>query len=171
MKIAINFPTYFRKNHSLLLLCFVWLIGLLSGIYFFYVCRPHLYLHLCNLAFQPVLIIGLIFVVFLPLVCTYVALLTNNFVFLLVICFLKALAFSFTYAWITISFNSASWLVRFFFMFSDHCSLLILFSFWIRYSDNLLFSNKFPFFLCTILCFLLVAADCFMISPVLKDIF
>ena len=169
--IAINFPSNFRKYHSLFLLCFIWLIGLISGAYFFHICRPYVFLQMRSLAQQPVSFICLFLFVYLPLFCTYVALLTNNFPLILFICFLKALAFSFTYFWTAVFFGSASWLANVFFMFSDRCSLLILFTLWLRYSDNLLFSSKYPFFLCTFLCFLIVAADYFIISPLLRGIF
>lgn len=168
---ATRFLFYFRKNKSLFVLLLIWAFGLFAGIYFYILVKPPIFLQMRSVIFQPVSIVGLIFSLFLPLLCTYVAVSLNKPIIILIVCFFKAVAFGFTYSWISVLFGSASWLVRLLFMFSDYCFLHVLFALWIQFSSKHHDFKAYDFCFSILLALIVTAADYLLVSPFVIGLF
>ena len=52
---------------------------------------------------------------------------------LLIISTLKAFGFSFCACGVSLAFGQSSWLVRFLFLFSDHCLIPVMYLYWLRH--------------------------------------
>ena len=168
---ATRFLYFFRKHRLLFGLILTWFCGLLTGSGFFFLSEPLFYPQMRSILLQPVSIIGLMFSTFLPLLCTYFSVCLNKPIIIWIVCFFKAVAFSFSFAWIFVFFGSASWLYRLLFMFSDYCFLLALFVLWIRYFFNAHDPNAFDFLLYTVFALFVTAVDYLYVSPFVLGIF
>lgn len=135
---AFAITSYFKKNIFLFAFILYWSVGFLVGFSFFRTFRPPELFLMRSVLFQPVSIVGLICVIFFPLLCTYISVVLNKPIIVLVISFLKAASFSFSFSLLNWLSGSASWLLCLIWMFSDGCFLLVLFAIWFQY---LYFSN------------------------------
>ena len=114
-----------------------WILGGILGCLF----ALHLTDGCRDLLMQSVLIsadpIGLIAVVFLPLVLSGIAVYLSCRWLLIALSFFKAITFSFISVGLAVCLPASGWLVGFFLLFSDWCMLPILYWFWLRVlSDN-----------------------------------
>lgn len=125
-----GFPSCFRRNNCyfLILIC-IWIAGLVLGTYCY---DPYLSSLMSRVVVQPVSIVGLLTIIFLPLFVVYVSFLINRPIISLIVCFMKAVAFGFSGNLIAQNYGSASWLVRLLFQVSDHCCFVLLFILWYR---------------------------------------
>ena len=114
---------------------------------------------------QPVSIVGLFCSIFLPLIFTYLSVITEKPVIIWIVCFLKSAAYSFSCVFLSQHFGSASWLVRVLFLFSDSCSLLALFILWFGICGCEHAGRRYSFLFCGTFCILIAAIDYFFISP------
>lgn len=158
---------YFRRN--ILFLFSIWIIGLFVGICLY---NPGFSSLMRSVVFQPVSIVGLLVILFLPLFTVYVSFRLNKPIFGIIVCFLKAIAFGFTGCLVTQTFKSASWLMRLLFLFSDHCFVVLQFGLWFHLFDlyrcN---SSKHHHGCCCALTMLVAFCDFFVISPFIKGLF
>lgn len=159
---------YFKKHYSLIVLLFLWLVGLIAGYCIFFLYRPYLSVQMRSVISQPVSIVGLLCTVFFPFLCTYASISANRPVLIWAVCFFKAVAFSFSFACVSVLFGSAAWIIRFLLMFSDICSLLPLFLIWIRSSGD---AGMYNFGMSAVFALVLAAVDYFFISPFLIGLF
>lgn len=149
-----------------------WLAGFCVGCCIFCVCEPFFLSLMRSLIVQPVSIVGLLASVFLPFLLTYYSIVTNNDFYFLITCFSKALCFGFTGAYISAAFLSAGWLLRFLFLFSDCCTLPLLFLIWFSIpntSDRSLMKLK--FWRCVLLSLVVAITDFWVVSPFLSGLF
>jgi len=163
--------SYFEKHRFGTALGITWLIGLISGACFSLFLKPSFFSVMRSAFFQPVSIVGLFASVFFPLTCSFFSILIDKPIMILIVCFIKAVAYGFSGAMISLCFDSASWLFSFLFLFSDSCFLIILFFLWFRRSDFLHSPGSYDFLLCSVLGLLIVVADYFVISPFLLGLF
>ena len=134
MTINANKSNNFRVTVRVCLLVFLWILGLALG----YLLSKPCYIPLMRSALlQPVSIVGFIVCIFLPLILTSLSICLEKPILILIVCFIKSAAYGFSCGLISLIFCSASWLVRFLFLFSDSCFLLVLLSIWIKaFSDT-----------------------------------
>lgn len=172
MAVFANKYFHFFKNHTrCVYLCFSWILGLCAGCGLYHVMKPSSFLLMRSAILQPVSIVGLFASVFLPLICSYFSILTDKPIIIWIVCFLKAVAFGFSGVLVSQCFYDASWLVRFLFLFSDSCFLVVLFSLWFRRCANVCIDGYADFAFSAVLGFCIAAADYFVISPFLMGLF
>lgn len=157
-------PVLSRSAYKVISLILSWISGLLIGFCFgkfFSVSLTR------SVILEPVSVVGLFACVFLPLIITYFSILTNKPIFILIVCFFKAVAFGFSGMLIFRSFGTASWLIQALFLFSDsiYCVVLLFLWFWRFWNVNI--DNMRDVFLCAIVGILVTTADYFVISPIL----
>ena len=148
-----------------LILC--WVSGLFSGycfgkLYSVSLTRSTLY--------TPVSVVGLFVCVFLPLFLTYLSIVTDKPIIILIVCFMKAAAYGFSGMLIFRIFGIASWIIRILFLFSDSCYCIVLLCLWFRCLRH---KNTIPMCeiaLCAFIGILVATADLFIISPILEGI-
>ena len=130
---------FFRLNPVLLseacarrILAIIWLCGLLFGTLFSLLNGASNHEVIRSVLHSRVSFFGLFSALILPLLITalFVYLSKPHFIFLLV--FLKAFAFASIGSGFLYTFNSSSWLIRCFAMFSDILILPILWYFWLQ---------------------------------------
>ena len=165
-------PLVFSRFFNLrVALIAAWLSGLLIGSVFIYEQVPLSLSLMRSVVQQPVSIVGIFVSVFFPLLITYFSVTTGKPVFILIVCFIKALAFGYTGALISRYFYSASWLVRLLFLFSDSIFLIALFIIWLRISCRQTHVTVNEVNCCACIGFSAVLIDFFAISPCLKGLF
>ncbi len=158
---------YFR----LLSLFAVWLLGILLGSCF--ACFDTTFSHSLMLSTvqQPMSIVGLFTCVFLPFLISYLFYVSDNRLFLLIICFIKAVAFSYSWATLTKHFGSAAWLITFLFLFSDIFALILLFRLWTVRSISAQELRKHTLFIHFLLLVVFSFADYCVIVPFIQKLF
>ena len=123
-----------------------------------------------SVVITPMSIVGVFVCVFLPLVCTYFSFLLDKLIIILIVCFLKAVAFSFSGALIWHYFQSAGWLICFFMMFSDCCFSIVFLTLLLRYFSCACIRPMSDLFVCTAIGICIATADYFVISPFLQGL-
>ena len=119
----------FHPAKDALSLIFTWVSGLLLGYLF---CKPCFVSLMRSALLQPVSIVGLFICIFLPLILSYFSILLKKPIIILVVCFIKSIAYGFSYGLLALLYSEASWLLRSLFLFSDSCMLLILVTLWLN---------------------------------------
>ena len=142
-----------------------WMIGIFAGFYFNYVCRPFSLSLMRSLIFQPVSIVGVFASVVLPFLFTYFAAITNRFIYVLFVCFLKAFSFAFTGASVSVAYLTADWMIRALLLFSDICTLPLLFYLWISACNDTLARIKFCLYI--LFSSVIASIDLCVVSPFL----
>lgn len=143
-----------------------WIFGILIGFFFAFTNQEPFLSLMRSVVSQPVSIVGLLVSIFLPLILSAF---TFSPVMLLLICFLKAISFGFTFALASLYFYNAAWLFRTLFLFSDLICSVVLLGLCIRSFD----AKKHFFLDCYIgimICIMAVGIDYLMISPFLQGL-
>ena len=167
----VKLDRYFKINSFSVVFSLCWSAGILAGFGLFLIYGPSFSFQMRSAVTQPVSIIGLLFSIFLPLLCTYISVLINRPFFLLSICFIKAASFGFTLFGITEIYGTASWLFCILFTFSDIFFLFVLFLLWLRYPDCYDSKSRCPFCFSVMIGLLIVFVDYFVITPFLCGLF
>ena len=159
----------FSKTYAFPLLLFLcWSIGITVGCGIY---EPSL-LPMMHRAVQlPVSIVGVFVCTFLPLICTYFSIIANKPIIILIVCFLKSVAYGYTVKLISCVFLSSAWLVRLLFLFSDSFFLLFLFFLWIGLDFSKPHKCLYRLNFCGILAVLITLCDVFLINPFLEGLF
>ena len=144
--------------------------GLLAGLY--------LYSHItytsslmCMLPTERVSIVGLLTVLFLPLLISSLAALFSIKSIILLVAFFKGLTFCCCSAHIIAAFGDAGWLLRWLLMFSDSLMLIPLVWFWNRNIFGSCKSFWFDITVCSIIGVAVGIVDLVFISPLLVSLF
>ena len=114
---------FFILKRKLLSLFLVWSFGLIVGCNLFYTCRLYFLSLMGSVAMQSVSIVGVLASMLFPLFFSYLSIITNNSIYILIVIFLKAVSFGFTGTLLEDLYLTAGWLLRFLFLFSDYCFL------------------------------------------------
>lgn len=168
MTFFVNFRRFFSRNGRFTSLVFCWLFGLIVG---YCLLEPFFLPLMRSVALQPVSIVGYLVSLFLPFVGSYVAIISDKPIIIMIVCFLKAVAFGFTGALISQFFYSASWLVRFLLMFSDSWFLFVLFILWFRRFSDFNIHGSMDILVTALLGIGISIADFFWISPIVFRLF
>lgn len=127
----LHLPTRLRKG-SVSFLAFGWILGLVSGFLFSLYAGDSLSTTMRAAASGCVSIPGLLSAIFLPLLFSAFAVYISQPWLLIPIAFGKAFLFSYLGVGVMAAFGSAGWLIRWLLMFSDSCSLPLLWWYWLR---------------------------------------
>lgn len=127
----LKLPNFGRKV-SLTILAVVWLLGLLLGTVIS-ICAGDSLVSLMRMAVSGrVSISGLLSAMVLPFLLSALAVYIQKPVLLVLIAFGKAFLVSYLGLGAMAAYGSAGWLVRWLLMFSDCCSLPLLWLYWLR---------------------------------------
>ena len=110
---------------------------------------------------------GAIFAFILPFLLSVACIAFSLPAMVIPVCFVKAVVFGFCSCGTLLVFGSSGWLIRFFLLFTDSCTLLPMLWFWLRHIDGSKLSLKRDIVICFSLFVLLCAFDYFIISPYL----
>lgn len=163
----------FDKKHrfyfyrSRILLCIIWLAGFFCGCAVALINNSYFLSWMRCAVLQPVSIVGLLVSVYLPLLLSYISLVSEKPIIILIVCFFKAAAFAFCGALIHQFYGNASWLVRWLYLFSDSSFLFFLFALWYRCLDTSRMTVKSDLSMCCCIGVLLTASEYFIVSPLL----
>jgi hypothetical protein len=155
----------------LLSLSALWVLGLLIGFGFVHFGVTPSYSWMLSAVTQPMSIVGLFITAFLPFLITYFSCVSNKYSSILLICFFKAIAFSYTWTIVAKCFGSATWVITFLYMFSDLFSLVLLFYIWVNHFVGTFLFKKHTYFMCISILSALSFTDYFVIAPLLQSLF
>lgn len=123
----------FWRKTSPWLLALSWIIGMLLGIPAALAASEFLVPMMRGSVSYPVSIPGLLAATLLPFLISAYAVSLSEPWLLLFISTIKAFGFSFCACGVSLAFGQSSWLVRFLFLFSDHCLIPVLYLYWLRH--------------------------------------
>lgn len=163
---------FFQPNHIReLLLGLLWTVGLLAGYFTARQLSETTYSAMRMAVRTPVSIVGLITVIFLPLLLSVAALIISKPVLFIPFAFFKSFLYSFTVSAVMFAFYDAGWLVTRLLVFSESVMSIVLLWFWFR---NLHRKNN--TFLTDVMISTFIAAavfviDFYAVSPFLASLF
>ena len=149
----------------------VWLIGIFLG--YCLACKDTTFSEslLLSIVLQPISIAGLFTCVFLPFLISHYIYISGNRPFLLFICFIKAVSFSYSWTIVANYFRSAAWLIAFLLMFSDIFSLILLLHFWYACVIDAKSSQKYTYCIHLLLLIVFSLVDYGVIVPFMQKLF
>ena len=156
-----------QRSYLITLLIISWCLGILLG-YFFY--EPSFFSMVRCAVMQPVSIVGLFSCLFFPLLISFLSVIMNKPIIILIVCFLKAASYGFSITILSSLFATATWLIRFLFLFSDSCFCVVLLVLWLHRFHYSKIHNYCDFFACLMIGIGIAAADIFVISPFLQGL-
>ena len=161
------------RNCSRWILAFSWCAGLACGCCLFMKLGLSLDARMRSPALGAVSIVRLVLITFFPFLLSAVAAVFSVPTLFVLICFFKALSFSFASLGVWLLFGSAGWFSRWILLFSDSVGVCILLFFWIRHFPGSRESNVrlWDFLLYFALFFLLCSVDYCMVLPIWADVF
>ena len=168
---AFDCKSFFKKYAKQELLCGVWLLGLLSGGFLYCCSKPPVSSWMCSLLVQPVSIVGLVMVLFLPYFLTCLSFLINRPLILMTVCYIKAASYFYTLCVLYHLFDSAAWIIGVLSLFSDSLFMIVLFSFWLTGLKDRYISHTRAPLVCLFTGLLIAASDLYIISPYLQGLF
>ena len=127
---AISDKIHFIRPTYILAVC--WMLGLVLGMIYGYQADPIPLLMMRIAAAGPTTIVGLLVILYFPLLLSALAVYRNHSYLLILICFLKAFLIASCGSSLNVAFGSSAWLVRFFLQFADLCSIPFFYWFCIR---------------------------------------
>ena len=152
------------------MLAICWILGLLLGAIYGYRADPS-YIHLMRMASSSrTSIVGLILVLYFPLLLSAFAVYSGRPQWLLPICFLKTFIFASCGSSLLTVFGSATWLVRMLLQFTDVCTLPFLLWFCLRNITGYNANTRFDFLVCLVAMTILGTLDFCVISPFLASL-
>lgn len=159
-------PEHIRE----LFLCLFWIAGLPIG-YLFVGQLSETYYSLMRMAVKtPVSIVGLMTVIFLPLLLSVVALAFSKPLLFVPLAFLKSFLYSFTVSAVMFVFNDAGWLVAGLLLFSESLMNVLLLWFWFRnlHRNHTFFKDV---MISTFIAAAVFVIDFYAVSPFLVSLF
>ena len=163
-----NFLLHFRQRSYLVIsLMISWCLGILFG-YLFY--EPSFLSMMRYAVMQPVSIVGLFSCLFFPLLFSFLSVIMNKPIIIMIVCFLKAASLGFSITILSELFATSTWLIRFLFLFSDSCFCIVLLALWMRRFHHSKIHTYCDFFVCSMFGIGIAAVDVFVISPFLQGL-
>ena len=149
------------------LLIVSWVLGLLlGGTYGYRIDWPYV-VWLREAASGNMTIMGLLFVLYLPLLLSALAVYFKAPHWLIPICFSKAFIFASCASALFVAFGSAAWLVSFFLQFSDLCTIPFFYLFLLRNISGANVNTRSDLLVCCAVSSLVGFVDIRIISPYL----
>lgn len=156
------------KKTPVFCLSFPWVAGLLLGMHFAFNASTSISSLMHTVAYCRVSIVGLLLVLFFPLVISVIAISVPFFLFPL--SFIKALSYGFCFYSVMFAFGSAGWLFSMLLLFSDSCMSVLLNWLWCRH----LFGKRHilgrDVLYCALAAVSIGLVDYFLVSPYLTDL-
>ena len=165
-KIFSSFQREFLCKNIVSLLAFWDILSILIGMASTSLFDPVLISLMCRRILNPVSIVGLISLLFLPLFISAVAVFSRSAFLIFLICGIRGFCFGYCVYSFIIAFGSAGWLISGFTMYSAILAQPILFWFWIR-SLNGTISLRRDLWISSCLAVLIGCMDYFCVSPFL----
>ena len=125
--------TSFWRKYGPLFLALSWFVGMLLGISAALTASEFLVPMMRESVKCSASIPGLLAATLLPFLLSAYAVSLSEPWLLLIISALKAFGFSFCASGVSLAFGQSSWLVRFLFLFSDHCLIPVLYLYLLRH--------------------------------------
>jgi hypothetical protein len=157
----------FRKLRIFLLAMF-WVCGLEFGDFVFRFTGSNLVSQMPLAAMRQPSIFGLLTSAFIPFLFSAFAVYISAPGLLFVIAFVKAMLFGLVSAAVCAAFGSAGWLVRVLLLFTDLCSVVFLYGYWLRHITGFRHFSAGSFAGYLLLVTGIVLADFYYISPLLQ---
>lgn len=117
---------------AVLLVVFVWLLGLGTGICFLN--ATSFASLMCSVFLNRISIVGLLSSLVIPILFSYILTRCCNLYFILPIVFLKAFTFMCCFGSVIFAFNNAGWLITGMLLFSDFFLVISLLFVWVRFA-------------------------------------
>lgn len=158
--------TGLQRKAGTVCLALFWSAGLFAGFIFYRNTGNSSVSLMCGALNCAVSIVSLLSVILLPFLLSAFAVYFSRPYLLLVIAFVKAFSLAFVSAGLNTAFGAAGWLAQLLLMFSDCCTVPILWLYWLRYGEkSCKFSLKGTF--CTIFVVCMVGFfDFYFVSPI-----
>ena len=119
-------------RESVILLSFLWALGLACGLYFISSSDAYLYDLFYSASCNRISILGILVVIFLPIAISAIAVFCSAPFLIYTLCIFKAFCFSVVLCGVVAAFRYSGWLVRLFLLFSDSSIAVLLFWLWCR---------------------------------------
>lgn len=151
----------FRRMRILLPIV-TWILGLFFGNF---LGVPSFSSMMHRAVLQPVSIVGSYICMFLPFVLSLYFILSEKTILLLIVCFIKAVAYGFSCTLLSGLYGTASWLLKCLFLFSDSCFLPFIMFIWLKFNQQEKHLSSGLVSICTLSGIFIGAADYYFISP------
>lgn len=125
-----------RRKVSTIILALFWILGLFSGCVYHLNSGSATASLMCGALNGTVSIVSLLSVILLPFLLSALAVYFFKPAFLPVIAFFKACTMAFVATGLMSAYGSAGWLAQLMLMFSDLCTVPLLWLFWLRHLGN-----------------------------------
>ena len=158
--------SFWRKT-SPWFLALSWFIGVLLGIPAALAASEFLVPMMHESVQCSVSITGLLAATLLPFLLSAYAVSLSEPWLLLIISALKAFGFSYCACGVSLAFGQSSWLVRFLFLFSDHCLIPVLYLYWLRHIHGQTKAAVWELPTCVCVALLVGSIDYCLIAPFL----
>lgn len=168
-RISIPCIPVLNRYFATIFLAFCWCAGLLGGCI---LSRQTDQIHFSLMreaVNRSVSIVGL-FAVLLPFLISAIAVYFTQVWLIFPVSFLKAFSFAYVAASVTQAFGTCGWLIRLLLLFTDVCTVPILFWCWLRFLNGSLNKRSAEMMLCAAICIAICGFDYFVISPFLNGL-
>lgn len=159
-----------RMSRANFVLAFCWMLGLFLGAIYGDHADHSYAIMMRTAALCRVSIVGLLFLLFFPLLLSAIAVYSNHPQWMVFVCFIKAFLFASCGSLLLITFGSAAWLIRILLQFSDFCTLPFLFWFSIRNIAGRNANTRMDLVICGCAMAVMGALDFCVISPFLVSL-
>lgn len=155
-------------KESVILLSFLWLIGLVCGLYFASSLDYSLFEPFYVASYTRPSFSGILVVTILPIAVTAIAAYFSAPVLIYTLCIFKAFSFSFGLCGVISVFGYSGWLIRLLLLFSDSCMAVLLLWLWCRILSLKHYTVHRDLLICTAISAAVGTVDYFLVSPYLE---
>ena len=163
-----SFDSLTIRKADHILLAFSWLLGLGAGGLVFRDTGDSIASLMRLAAVSQMSIVGLFFNILLPFLLSAFAVYIGLPKLLLIVCFGKAFTYAFVACGIFACYDGSGWLIRWLLLFSDSCSLVLLYGYAMRHISGAGRFSLSSFLVLMVGIGLLTGVDYTMISPFLR---
>lgn len=154
-------------KESVILLSFLWILGLVFGLYFVASMDNSLLETFYIASINRPSIFSILFVSLLPIAVSATAVFCSGPVLIYALCILKAFCFSVSLCGVISVFGYSGWLLRLLLLFSDSCMVVLLLWLWCRILLSKHNSVLRDLLICTAIAVAVSMVDYFLVSPYL----
>lgn len=154
-------------KESVVLLSFLWTLGLVCGLYFVSLLDGFLFDLIIDASNNHPSILGILVVTALPIVITAIAAYCSAPLLIYALCIFKAFCFSVGLCGVAAVFGYSGWLIRLFLLFSDSCMAILLFWLWCRILSPDRSAIQRDLLICSAIAATVGLVDYFLVSPYL----
>lgn len=152
---------------DILFLAVSWILALIFGLFFISHTNPFFSSLMCRIVYEPVSVVGLVCVLFVPLSISAVAVCCRNAVLIFLICDIRGFVLGCCLYSILHIFNSGGLFIAGLLMFSTVLFQIVLLWLWLRSLTGTICLKK-DLIVCSAIAVLIGSLDYFCISPFLQ---